>query len=209
MKAEHYFLEIGRSIKNISSKADLILFDGTIKKSDKDEITEDCLTLACLYMASFKQRPPFLLDFLEKENTVEKLSKEQRKQFGAFFTPPCISEYIAKETVGPLVDKIKEDKRVKDKIAKICRLKICDPAMGGAIFLVSAHDFLMTELLSIEQEEYSIEDMAKMSLKTLYGVDINPLAVEFSKMVLNLNGLKWKLMETIDEYALSVERNTF
>ena len=207
MKPEHYFIEIGKAILNVSSKADLFMFEGTIKKADYDEMVEDCLTLSCFYTGFFRERPPFLLDFMENKNVKEKLSAAERKESGSYFTPPYIAEYIVKETVGSLIDKIIKDKRVKDKVKKICELRICDPAMGGAIFLIEAHNYLMERLLKIDQDIYDIPQLAKMSLGTLFGVDINPKAVEFSKMVLNLSWARWTVLEKLDEYVSFAEKN--
>ena len=199
MRAEDYFNELARSIKNISSKADLLMFEGAIKKSDWDEIMEDVLILHLFHMGVFKEASPILKGFLEKLDVKEKLTKDERKQLGAFFTPPYIAEYIVDETIGKFIDDNPEN------IEKICDLKICDPAMGGAIFLVCAHDFLMNHLVQIEQSKYSIKELSEMSSKTLFGIDINPRAVEFSKMILNLNIAKWSIVERLDEYVTSVE----
>lgn len=196
MKAEDYFNELTRSIKNISSKADLLMFDGAIKKSDWDEIMEDVLILHLFHMGAFKEASPILKGFLEKLDVKEKLTKNERKELGAFFTPPYIAEYIVEETIGPKIIELGSD------IDSICNLKICDPAMGGAIFLVCAHDFLMNYFVQIDQSKYSVSELATMSSKTLFGVDINPKAVEFSKMIINLNIAKWFMVESkIDEFV--------
>lgn len=206
MQAQHYFEILHKSINKVASSADLIMFDGKIQKKDKDELFEDCLILACFYMANFRKRPPFLLDFIESNNSVEKLTKEERKMSGSYFTPVYITEYICKGTIGPLVDKILKSK-IKDKVRKICKLTICDPAMGGGIFLVSAHNLLMDKLLTINQDKYTIGEMARMSAKCVYGVDINQKAVEFSKMMINLSIAKWKIVEKLDEYVAFAEKS--
>jgi type I restriction-modification system DNA methylase subunit len=148
------------------------------------------------------------MDFIESDNTSVKLTKEQRKNMGAFFTPVYIAEYICNKTLSPLIKKIKDSNK-KDKVKEICQLKICDPAMGGGIFLVCAHDFLMEELMAIDQTKYSISEMARMSLKAIYGVDINPKAVEFSKLMLNLNIAKWSIVEKLDEYVSIADQASF
>lgn len=193
MRLEHYFNEITRCIKNVSSKADLLMFDGVVKKEDWDDIFEDVVILHCFHMGIFKEASPILKGFLEKIDVKEKLTKKERKEIGAFFTSPYIAEYIVQVTIGPLLDKNHDD------VKKICDLKICDPAMGGAIFLVCSHDFIMNHLVQIDQSEYSISEMASMSSKTLFGVDINSRAVEFSKMIINLNIAKWSMVENKDD----------
>lgn len=208
MKAEHYFLEIQRCIHNIASKADLFMFKGAIKKEDWEELFEDALILHIFHMSCFKIASPILMNFIEKKDLKKKLTKEERSQLGAFFTPPYIAQYICKNTISPLIDKIENDKKVKDKVKKISELKICDPAVGGGIFLVCAQDCIIERMLQVDQEMYNIVDMAKMSLKTIYGVDINPAAIEFSKLALNLNTAKWKLLKKFDQYAIIAEKNS-
>lgn len=206
MKSEHYFNILDEAIKNISSHADLIMFEGKIPKKDKEAIIEDCIILSCFYTGYFRERPPFIIDFIESDNAKDKLSKNERKQLGAYFTPPYIAQYICKNTIGPLVDKIIKG-RSKDKVKKVCDLKICDPAMGGGIFLIEAHNYLMDRLILIDQSEYTIERMAKMSMNCIFGVDINPKAVEFSKMIMNLNVAKWTIVERLDEYVNFAEKH--
>ena len=208
MKADDYFNALSDSILNVSSKSDLLITNAVIKKIDKNELIEDCLILSCFYMSVFRGRPPFLMDFIENTNVKDKLTKDERKQLGMFFTPRYIAEYIVKETIGPLVKKIKKDKKIKDTVKEICDLTICDPAVGGAIFLICAHDYLMGELLTIKQSKYSIEELSKMSMKCLFGVDINERAVEFSKLIINLNVAKWALKNKIKEYANIVKKDS-
>jgi type I restriction-modification system DNA methylase subunit len=201
-----YFGEITKACKNLASKADLLFFEGPIAKKDHNEIVEDCLIVACFYMSAFKSRSPFVLDFLSKENVKDKLTKEDRKQTGSFFTPPYIAEYIVANTIGPLVNDIKKlDITNKEKIEKICNLKICDPACGGAIFLICAHDFLMEECLKIASYEFEIEVLSSMASKAIFGVDLNPKAIEFSKFILNVNIAKWKLLDKMNEFASIAE----
>lgn len=201
MKAEHYFNELDRAIKHVSSKADLIIFEGKISKKSWDLLLEDVLTLQCFYTGYFGDACSIFKSFLENDKTVKKLTLKERKDLGSFFTPPYIADYIVKNVLDELIKKNKND------VDKICELKICDPALGGGIFIICAHNYLMRSLILIEQDRYTIEDLAKKSAKTLYGVDINPKAVEFSKMILNLNIAKWSIVEKLDEYVNSVENN--
>ena len=105
----------------------------------------------------------------------------------------------------------KEIIRVKRSlIGEILSIKILDPAMGSGHFLVEATDFLAMELLNVLSgelsEEVSEETMAKETPepssinepeeedirwarrevveRCIFGVDINPLAVELAKLSL-------------------------
>jgi len=96
--------------------------------------------------------------------------------------------------------------------AEILALKVCDPAMGSGAFLVQScryladklyeaweqaeaagkfvtstgevHDTNDTEGMSKEQDERLNEARQLIAEKCLYGVDINPLAVELAKLSL-------------------------
>jgi len=97
-----------------------------------------------------------------------------------------------------------------DPIERILRLKILDPAMGSGHFLVEATDFLARELLKVlsgeplgrfakemeikeAQEPYGKTEPEEEDIrwarrevveKCIFGVDLNPLAVELAKLSL-------------------------
>ncbi|CAH0526245.1 hypothetical protein VHP8226_01703 [Vibrio hippocampi] len=111
--------------------------------------------------------------------------------------------------VGPAEGKPREEWQLKSP-EELLGLKICDPAMGSGAFLVqvcrwlaervceswliaeqtgvfvtvkgaTTHDETM-ELLPIDAEERLIVARRLISERCLYGVDINPLAVELAKL---------------------------
>ncbi|WBA09632.1 Eco57I restriction-modification methylase domain-containing protein [Salinivibrio kushneri] len=110
---------------------------------------------------------------------------------------------------GPAEGKSREEWQLKSP-EELFELKICDPAMGSGAFLVqvcrwlaervceswllaeqtgvfvtvkgaTTHDETM-ELLPIDAEERLIVAKRLISERCLYGVDINPLAVELAKL---------------------------
>ncbi|MEZ8806048.1 MULTISPECIES: Eco57I restriction-modification methylase domain-containing protein [Vibrio] len=111
--------------------------------------------------------------------------------------------------IGPVEGKPREEWQLKSPEA-LLDLKICDPAMGSGAFLVqvcrwlaervceswliaeqtgvfvtvkgaTTHDEAM-ELLPIDAEERLIVARRLISERCIYGVDINPLAVELAKL---------------------------
>ncbi|MCM1987487.1 Eco57I restriction-modification methylase domain-containing protein [Methanococcoides seepicolus] len=60
---------------------------------------------------------------------------EVKKAGGVFYTPTYIVDYIAKNTVGKLV----ENKNPKE----VAKLKILDPACGSGSFLIGAYQYLL------------------------------------------------------------------
>lgn len=124
--------------------------------------------------------------------------KGERKATGSYYTPEYIVKYIVKNTLEPVVEeKLKEAR--KNNTTKesnvILAIKVLDPAMGSGHFLVEAVDFLTTPLLEavandvekglLPEGEYSTE-WAKREIVShcIYGVDLNPLAVELAKLSL-------------------------
>jgi hypothetical protein len=115
----------------------------------------------------------------------------ERKATGSYYTPDYIVKYIVERTVGPLIEEqMKED----DPIEGIFSLKVLDPAMGSGHFLVEATDRLahaLVEALGVTDQEPEEEDIRwarrEVVERCIYGVDLNPLAVELAKLGLWLH----------------------
>ena len=59
---------------------------------------------------------------------------DARKSTGSFYTPQTLTDYVVRRTLHPLVDGAPAD--------RILQLRVVDPAMGSAAFLVSACRYL-------------------------------------------------------------------
>ena len=119
---------------------------------------------------------------------------KQRKKFGSYYTSKHIVEYIVKNSIEPLIESI--IKKIPDKelqIEKIFALKIIDPAMGSGHFLIGVIEYMAQRLCEIEfdeiTEEQYIERKRDVVRRCIYGVDINPLAVDLAKLSLWLETL--------------------
>ncbi|MFB6115277.1 MAG: Eco57I restriction-modification methylase domain-containing protein, partial [Candidatus Nanohalobium sp.] len=133
----------------------------------------------------------------------------ERKATGSYYTPDYIVEYIVENTVGPKVEEkleghpsreeieempAEDQKEAENqKLSSILDLDICDPAMGSGHFLVEATDYIghiIAEEIPLEHQDIDEEDdevtWAKRQVvqNCIYGVDINPLAVELGKLSL-------------------------
>lgn len=115
--------------------------------------------------------------------------KGERKATGSYYTPQFIVDYIVENTIGPLAEKCQtaED---------ILNLKVLDPAIGSGHFLVKVTDFLARHLLEKGGQTEGVpaegeSDFAHMKRQVVercvYGVDLNPLAVELAKLSLWLD----------------------
>jgi len=128
--------------------------------------------------------------------------KGERKATGSFYTPEYIVKYIVKNTIGPMIDPTMEEaiwseELRKDLLKKLLSLKVLDPAMGSGHFLVEATDYIAREIIHAKEiarhEELESEDIAENDIhwarrevvrNCIYGVDLNPMAVELAKLSL-------------------------
>ncbi|MCL2117863.1 MAG: BREX-1 system adenine-specific DNA-methyltransferase PglX [Planctomycetaceae bacterium] len=105
------------------------------------------------------------------------LEKEVRKDGGIYYTPPPIVEYMVANSVGKLL----KDKTPVD----VANMKIVDPACGGGVFLTGAYQFL----LDWHQKYFgklTLAQRRKILTNNIFGVDIDPLAVEITKYCLSM-----------------------
>jgi type I restriction-modification system DNA methylase subunit len=142
---------------------------------------------------------------------------EVRKAGGVYYTPTYIVDYIVKNTVG----KICEGKTPK----QIASLKILDPACGSGSFLLGAYQYLLDYHLNwylahhskkgniaqgfspAPKEMYrgrggqwylTIQEKKRILLNNIYGVDIDPQAVEVTKLSLLLKVLEGENQDTLE-----------
>lgn len=141
-----------------------------------------------------------------------------RRESGTHYTPKSLTETIVSLTLEPLIYHGSSETSDKSKWKlktpnEILSLKICDPAMGSAAFLVQACRFLAEHLVvawgsEVPEEQRNLPKdlherllLAKRRITEccLYGVDINPLAVELAKLSLWLITMsKGKPFEFLD-----------
>jgi type II restriction/modification system DNA methylase subunit YeeA len=90
---------------------------------------------------------------------------------------------------------------------KVLTFKVCDPAMGSGHFLVDAANQMAGLVVALLEEVSYVEGMTisvtsrpndwrrRITRHCLYGVDLNPLAVNLAKLSLWLNcfAIKHKL----------------
>jgi hypothetical protein len=114
-------------------------------------------------------------------------TREVRKSSGTFYTPRAMTALLVRRTLEPVV---------KGRTADgILRLRILDPAMGSGAFLVAACTYLSTaaEEALIDQGIWHAHDVTaaeRVSLRRdiasrcLFGVDLNPMAVQLARLSL-------------------------
>ncbi len=129
---------------------------------------------------------------------------EVRKAGGVYYTPQYIVDYIVKNTVGKII-KGKTPKQIK-------KIKILDPACGSGSFLLTAFKTLIDYHLDYYEKHpeetsqgtlfpdvivdyegnkrLSIEKKAQILKNSIFGVDIDPQAVDIAMMSLYLKCLE-------------------
>ena len=131
-----------------------------------------------------------------KDGKVDDLpNPKERKSTGSYYTPQYIVDYIVENTVGPLIDNIvKNTDDPSEQIDNILDLNVLDPAMGSGHFLVGATNYIAKRICQIEYgedvtEQAFVERKRDVARRCVYGVDINPLAVDLASVSLWLETL--------------------
>jgi hypothetical protein len=111
----------------------------------------------------------------------------QRKSTGSFYTPQTITDFVVRRTLHPLVDGATS--------GRILALRVLDPAMGTAAFLVSACRYLARAYERALIAEGALHDgdagesdraafRRLIAQRCLFGVDLNPTAVQLARLSL-------------------------
>ena len=114
-------------------------------------------------------------------------TREIRKSSGTFYTPRALTGFLIRRTLAPLVK--------GRSAAEILRLRILDPAMGSGAFLVAACRYLsvVAEEALIEEGTWHAHDVTAadraalrrdVASRCLFGVDLNPMAVQLARLSL-------------------------
>lgn len=129
-----------------------------------------------------------------KDKFIYRMSGRDREKSASYYTPEVLTKSLVKYT---LKERLTEDLTAED----ILNLTVCEPAMGSAAFLNEAVNQLAEAYLTHKQQElnkriphedYQHElQRVKMHIAdhNVYGVDLNPIAVELAEVSLWLNAL--------------------
>ena len=134
---------------------------------------------------------------------------EARHAGGIYYTPSWVVSFIVERTVAPLLDE-------KTPLAA-ANLRIIDPSCGSGAFLLGAFDYLIrwheryytTNPGQSTDRHYEAPDgtrrltsdaKADILARNLYGVDIDPQAVEVTQMSLYLKVLEGEDRATLTQH---------
>lgn len=129
---------------------------------------------------------------------IYRLAGRERETSASFYTPDSLAECLVRYALKEIEPRIHQ-------ATDILNLKICEPAMGSATFLNETINQLAAKYLSMREKERVAEEgpgaaipaerrqaelqRVKMFIadRNIYGVDLNPIAVELGEVSLWLN----------------------
>ncbi|MCC6697942.1 MAG: N-6 DNA methylase [Candidatus Hydrogenedentes bacterium] len=123
----------------------------------------------------------------------------ERKTSGSYYTPDCLVQCLLDSALDPVVEEAIKGKTGEEAEKAILKLKVCDTAAGSGHFLVGAAHRLARHLARVRAhaagESEPSPKLYQHALRDvighcLYGVDINPMAVELCKVTLWLEALE-------------------
>ncbi|MEV6799500.1 DNA methyltransferase [Micromonospora rifamycinica] len=130
-----------------------------------------------------------------------------RKKTGSYYTPSSLIETLLDSTLDPVIDDAQKRGELKATAAgrpdaadsivdELLALTVCDPACGSGHFLVAAARRIAKRIASVrEGNPEPTVDAVRHALhevigRCIYGVDLNPMAVELAKVSLWLEALE-------------------
>lgn len=131
------------------------------------------------------------LRMYRKGTFIYRLAGREREKSASYYTPECLTKCLVKYALKELLQNKTAD--------EILQLTVCEPAMGSAAFLNEAINQLAEAYLDKKQKELgdSIsyktrgQELQKVKMyiadRNVYGIDLNPVAVELAEVSLWLN----------------------
>lgn len=137
-----------------------------------------------------------------KGTFIYRMAGRDREKSASYYTPEVLTKslvkYALKELYAQQLEPLAND---RERAEKLLQLTVCEPAMGSAAFLNEAINQLAEKYLElmqsanderIAQQDY-VKELQKVKMyladNNVYGIDLNPVAVELAEVSLWLNAL--------------------
>ena len=129
----------------------------------------------------------------EKGKFIYRLAGREREKSASYYTPEVLTKCLVKYALKELLEGKTAD--------EILQLTVCEPAMGSAAFLNEATTQLAEAYLSAKEKELGksvphderVQQLQKIKMfiadRNVYGIDLNPVAVELAEVSLWLNSI--------------------
>ena len=119
-------------------------------------------------------------------------ASSERKNSGSYYTPDPFVQNLIKTALDPVIEKKLKD--TQNPETALLSLRVIDPACGSGHFLLAAARRIAEHLAQVRSSEGAITPknyrlaLREVVQHCIYGVDMNPLAVELARMALWLEG---------------------
>ena len=122
-------------------------------------------------------------------------SGNERKSTGSYYTPDFLVQNLIKTALDPVIaQKLKDNPQNPEQA--LLSIKVIDPACGSGHCLLAAARRIANELTQVRAQsifqapapELYRHSLHEVISKCIYGVDVNPMAVELARMGLWLEG---------------------
>lgn len=119
-------------------------------------------------------------------------SGNKRKTTGSYYTPDFLVKQLIRTALIPVVEERLNNNPDTDPEEVLLSMTVVDPACGSGHFLIEAATVIATYLARYREDGNSASGFRRayrdVISNCLYGVDLNPMAVELTKMALWLEG---------------------
>lgn len=176
-----------RGIKNLS----LYVKGGQLRRVNYAAL--DVEELGSIYESLLDFAPKF--DKQKGDYCFKLVTGSDRKTTGSYYTPPELVAQLIKTALEPVIEeRLKEAETQAEQVIALLNLTVCDPACGSGHFLLAAARRIGKELAKVRTGESQPgvepirEAIRDVIQHCIYGVDLNPLAVDLCKVALWIEG---------------------
>ncbi|MGW4102285.1 Eco57I restriction-modification methylase domain-containing protein [Streptomyces sp. NPDC004976] len=154
-----------------------------------------------------------LLELVPKHSASDRMfalvdrAGNDRKKTGSYYTPAALTETLLDSTLDPVIDAAvkRGEQRASAEgrpdpadtiVEELLSLTVCDPACGSGHFLVGAARRIAKRVASVRERnpeptaETVQHALHEVVAQCVYGVDLNPMAVELAKVSLWLEAME-------------------
>ncbi|MFD1166980.1 Eco57I restriction-modification methylase domain-containing protein [Sphingobacterium daejeonense] len=207
--AETDYIEVHRKRKSNESSAKVVNTDGSylVPRHRLDDFDPKEVYY------NEKEDTPDELKVIPKGTFIYRLSGRDRQKSASYYTPEVLTQTTVKYTLKPILERLDKG---EIQALDLLQLKILEPAMGAAAFHNEVINQLAQAYLTYRQQELKQqvdpnkyqEEIQKIkayiALNNVYGVDLNPTAIELGKLSLWLNVIHKDMQTPFFGYRLGV-----
>lgn len=132
----------------------------------------------------------------------------ERKKTGSYYTPDAFVQSLVQTALVPVIRQRLQDRPTEPEAA-LLSLRVIDPACGSGHFLLAAARRIAEYLAQVRSPDGVVTPQSyRRALRDviqhcIYGVDLNPLAVELARMALWLEGFaEGKPLSFLDHHLI-------